>query len=51
MAYWYNAAGYRGELPERSLEPPDCWIEEPAEPDDEEYDRAECDASGGFNRT
>ena len=46
MAYYYNQAGYRGPLPERALEPPDCWGEEPAEPYEEEYDRAEDEMNG-----
>lgn len=25
MAWYYNGAGQRYELPERPLEPPDCW--------------------------
>lgn len=47
MAYYYNQTGYRGELREQSLEPPDCWGKEPAEPYEEEYDRAEDEMNGG----
>ena len=28
MSYYYNGAGQRYELPERPLEPPDCWAPE-----------------------
>lgn len=38
MSYYYNAAGQRFALSDRPLEPPDCWSEDPAEPDDEDYD-------------
>ena len=41
MSWYYNAAGGHFLLPERPLEPPDCWAEEEAETDDEEYDRME----------
>lgn len=55
MAYYYNAAGQRFILPERPLEPPDVW-EKPLPLDDygdygeEEYDRAEDEMNGKFNR-
>lgn len=45
---WYQ---YRGEwIPERPLEPPDCWMEERSEPAEEEYDRADDEMDGIFNR-
>lgn len=50
MAYYYNTAGQRFTLPERPLEPPDCWLEDAPEPDDPEYDRAEDEMNGIFNR-
>lgn len=50
MAYYYNAAGQRFALPERPLEPPDCWGEDAPDPDDPEYDRAEDEMNGIFNR-
>lgn len=50
MSCYYNAVGQRFELPERALEPPDCWDEEPGEPKEEEYDRAEDEMNGIFNR-
>ncbi len=34
--YYYDMAGRGRELPERSLEPPDCWREGPEEEEDEE---------------
>ncbi len=37
--YYYDMAGRGRELPERSLEPPDCWREGPEEEEDEEVDR------------
>ena len=37
MSYYYNLAGQRFELPERSLEPPDCWRED-AETEENEGD-------------
>lgn len=46
MCYYYNAAGQRFELPERPLEPPDCRRDEPAEPEEEEYDRGENELRG-----
>lgn len=49
MMYYYNTAGQRFALPERPLEPPDCWGEEPDEPE-AEYDRAEDEMNGIFNR-
>lgn len=49
MSYYYNTAGYRLILPERPLEPPDCWADEEQE-DEEEYDRAEDEMNGKFNR-
>lgn len=37
MYYYYNAAGYRGILPERALEDPECFrAEQEPEDDDEE---------------
>lgn len=50
MSWYYNAAGQRFDLPERPLDPPDCWGEEPGEPEEEEYDRAEDEMNGIFNR-
>lgn len=47
---YYNAAGQCFHLFERPLEPPDCWVEEPAEPYEEEYDRSEDELNGIFNR-
>lgn len=37
--YYYNMAGQRFILPERQLEPPDCWAEE--EPKDENHERGD----------
>lgn len=51
MAYYYNMAGQRFTLPEQPLEPPDCWGEDASEPDDPEYDRAEDEMNGIFNRS
>ena len=51
MSYYYNTAGQRFFLPEQSLEPSDCWGEEPAEPYEEEYDRVEDEMNGIFNRS
>lgn len=50
MSYYYNTAGQRFDLLERPLEPPDCWTEERSEPAEEEYDRAEDEMDGIFNR-
>lgn len=50
MGYYYNAAGQRFILPERALEPPDCWEEYEPEPYEDEYDRAEDETNGKFNR-
>lgn len=50
MSYYCNTAGRRFALPERHLEPPDCWTEERSEPAEEEYDRAEDEMNGIFNR-
>lgn len=36
MSYYYNTAGQRFPLPERPLEPPDCWVEEVPEDEGEE---------------
>lgn len=36
---WYQHNGQW--IPERPLEPPDCYDEEPAEPYEEEYDKEE----------
>lgn len=43
MSWAYNAAGQKIWLPERPLEPPDCWREDPGEPEEEEYDRWEAE--------
>lgn len=44
---WYQ---YHGEwIPERPLEPPDCWREDAPEPDEPEYDRVEDEMNGIFN--
>lgn len=51
MSYYYNEACQRFRLPDRPLEPPDCWGEEPAEPYEEEYDRAEDEMNGIYNRS
>lgn len=50
MAYYYNAAGRRFILPEQVLEPPDCCGEYEPEPYEDEYDRAEDEMNGIFNR-
>lgn len=50
MSYYYNTAGQRFALPERPLEPPDCWGENVPEPDDPEYDRSEDELEGIHNR-
>lgn len=50
MSYYYNAACQMFELPEPPLEPPDCWWEYDPELDEEEYDRAEDEMNGVFNR-
>lgn len=47
---YYNAAARCFDLPERPLEPPDCWEEELAEFYEEEYDRGEDEMNGIFNR-
>lgn len=47
MSYYFNAIGNRFPLPERPLEPDDDPVECP---DDEEYDRAEDEMNGRFNR-
>ena len=39
MSWAYNAAGRKIWLPERPLEPPDCWREESGDLEEEEYDR------------
>lgn len=45
---WYQ---YRGErIPERPLEPPDCWGENVPEPDEPEYDRYEDELECIHNR-
>lgn len=36
--------------PEPPLEPPDCWRDEFGEPEEQEYDRAEDELNGIFNR-
>lgn len=43
---YQNMAGHRFGLPERALEPRDCWGGEPADPCEEEYDRWEEEESG-----
>ena len=48
--YYHNMAGHRFPPRERPLEPPDCWAEEEHEPYEEEYDRAEDEMNGKFNR-
>lgn len=50
MTYYYNAAAQRFDLPERPLEPPGCWGEEAAEPDEEDYDRWEEEERGKRQR-
>ena len=50
MSYYYNAAGRRLVLPERPLELQECWAEEDPERGEEEYDRAEDEMDGKFNR-
>lgn len=48
MSWYYNAAGQRCELPERPLEPPDCWARrydengdfDPEEEELEQYDES-----------
>ena len=51
MSYYCNGAGQRFQLREQPLEPADCWGEESAEPYEEEYDRAEEEMNGIFNRS
>ncbi len=41
MSWYYNPAGQRLALYDRPLEPPDCWQEGAAEPEEEEFDQAE----------
>lgn len=48
---YYNTSGQRYELLERPLEPPDCFGDESFDEYDEEYDRAEDEMNGIFNRT
>lgn len=48
MSYYYNSAGQRFDLPERPLEPPDCWGSEEPE---EEYGREEDGPVGEFDRS
>lgn len=50
MTVYSNMAGQSFELPEQPLEPPDCWREDTPEPDEPEYDRAEDEMNGIFNR-
>lgn len=45
----YNGIGQLIYVPERPLEPPDCWREELSEPCEMEYDRAENELNGIFN--
>lgn len=51
VSFYYNGAGQRFGLPERPLEPPDCWVEDVPEQDEPEYDRAEDEMNGIFNRS
>lgn len=41
MSFYYNGAGQRFELPERSLEPPDCWRDDPNCEDEDVDDMSE----------
>ncbi len=41
LIYYTNMAGQRFAWPERALEPPDCWSEGAAEPDEEDCDEEE----------
>lgn len=36
MPYYMNAAGQTFLLPEREVEPPDCWAEDEYEEDDDD---------------
>ena len=36
MAYYANAAGQMFLLPERPIEPPDCWVDEVNEEDEDD---------------
>ena len=35
MSWYYNPAGQRYALPEQALEPPDCWVRQDDESEDE----------------
>lgn len=50
MAHYYNTAGRRFDLPERPMEPPDCWGEDAPELDWPEYDRYEDELEGIHDR-
>ncbi len=44
MSWYYNAAGQRYALPERPLEPPDCWVRQydengDSDPAEEEFEQ------------
>ena len=47
---FYDNAGRLYQVREPPLEPSDCWQEESGEPEEEEYDQAEDEISGRFNR-
>lgn len=51
MSRYTNMAGHTFPLYDRPLEPPDCWLEERGEPEEVEYDRAEDEMNGIFNRS
>lgn len=50
IGFYGNADGHLFPLPERPMEPPDCWGEDTPEPDEPEYDRTEDEMNGIFNR-
>lgn len=41
LSYYTNMAGQRFGLPDRPLEPQDCWGAEPSEPNEEDYNEEE----------
>ena len=47
MSSYTNMAGQTFPLYDRSLEPPDCWLEERGEPEEEEHDRWEKEMGNG----
>lgn len=47
--YQTNQTGYFN-IQEPILEPPDCWRDALGEPEEPEYDRAEDELNGIFNR-